>query len=226
LYKAPVDVVQFCALYGYLLQCDSVERVHDIVVARVHADDVAFVSALLHTLGIASCALGRRDASGARTLRIAERRLLALLPTGTVDDDEQRLPWWLWLLDRDAKRAVVRGMRRASSGGVERHHELCVQSVQSRDELVRLCLAAGWSAHFTRAASGNKAWCVRYASHDDGEQFAPVLRGDAIRKRAYTGRVWCFVTRNGFIWTRRVHKDAAGCVVKASRALLTGSEHG
>jgi serine/threonine protein kinase/ankyrin repeat protein len=145
--------------------------------------------------------------------------------------------WWVWTLDSEAVRGVIRGVRRADGARAKSSAAILTSSARFRDELVRLCYQAGYTVRFSckrRAGSVCGAvsgcdvvcdadiWAVRWC--DSEQMLQPVLqkaRGD-VRERVYTGRVWCFTMPSGFIWTRRAFKDERGVVTKASRALLTG----
>jgi hypothetical protein len=129
------------------------------------------------------------------------------------------LAWWTWTLDRDAKRAVLAGLRAPAS---ESACDVETDSARFRDEVVRFGLEAGYSTHFTCDAK-RATWRVTCNGVDDTSRFAPRVRAGDVRERVHTGRVWCFTMPHGFIWTRRVEKDADGVVVRASRAVITGS---
>jgi serine/threonine protein kinase/ankyrin repeat protein len=143
--------------------------------------------------------------------------------------------WWVWTLDCEAVRGVIRGVQRAdgvrAKSSASTTPTILTSSARFRDELVRLCYQAGYAVHFDceRHDAARDVWAVRWCDERaSAAQREPLLhpvlqkaRGE-VRERAYTGRVWCFTMPSGFIWTRRVHKDERGVVTKASRALLTG----
>jgi hypothetical protein len=132
---------------------------------------------------------------------------------------------WTWTLGRDRLRAVIRGLWRADGSWARQQEELGTSSTRFRDEIVRVLLMAGYSARFKCVQlEGDVRWRVLFA---DGGSAAcrPItskVRGE-VREREYTGRTWCFEMPSGFIMTRRAHKNAAGVVTKASRAILTGN---
>jgi hypothetical protein len=128
------------------------------------------------------------------------------------------LAWWTWLLDKAAARSLVAGLCRGGGGGGS--GTLQTASARHREELVRLCLHAGFSAAWRRDGA---RWAVVYS--DDGADAQPVVhksRG-GVRVREHVGRVWCFTMPSGFVWTRSVERDARGVAVAASRAVLTGN---
>jgi serine/threonine protein kinase len=126
---------------------------------------------------------------------------------------------WVWTLDGALLRALIDGVRR---GDASTQQHIWTASTRFRDELVRLCMMAGYTAHFSASASG-KWWRVTYSS--DASAATPTLyasRGD-VRERQYDGRTWCFTMPSGFVWVRRALKSSDGVVTKASRAVLTGN---
>jgi serine/threonine protein kinase len=128
----------------------------------------------------------------------------------------ERIAPFVWSLDAELLGALVAGLRCGAGGDT-----LTTPSAALRDELVRVLLLAGFSAHFVRAAGGAKAWAVTL-SDSETEAARPVTR--AARQVAFVGRVWCFTMPSGFVWVRRAVKDAAsGDVVEASRPLVVGN---
>jgi hypothetical protein len=149
---------------------------------------------------------------------------------------------WVWRLGAASLRHVLTGLLRAD--GNVGHRTIYTSSARFRDEIQRVCLMAGYTAHFrcvckagtNRGVVQGKAviatrdsWAVDFAESDGspvGDKASnPSLfkaRGE-IRERQYTGRVWCFNMPSGFIWVRRVAKDDAGVVTKASRPLISGN---
>jgi tetratricopeptide (TPR) repeat protein len=136
--------------------------------------------------------------------------------------------YWVWRLGAASLRRVLAGLCRGD--GDSKNRCIWTSSARFRDEIQRVCLMAGYTAHFRcahKAAVPN--WAVFFAESDgspSGEMASkPNLskaRGE-IRERKYTGRVWCFNMPSGFIWVRRVFKDEHGVVTKASRPLITGN---
>jgi hypothetical protein len=138
---------------------------------------------------------------------------------------------WVWRLGAASLRRVLTGLCRAD-GDSTKSRCIWTSSARFRDEIQRVCLMAGYTAHFRCASKARDAgWAVSFAEPDGspaGENACkPNLfkaRGE-IRTRQYTGRVWCFTMPSGFIWVRRVAKDEHGVVIKASRPLITGNCH-
>jgi DNA-directed RNA polymerase II subunit RPB2 len=136
--------------------------------------------------------------------------------------------YWVWRLGAASLRRVLAGLCHDST----KNSCIWTSSARFRDEIQRVCLMAGYTAHFRCA---HKAvvpnWAVFFAESDgspSGEMASkPNLSKarDEIRERKYTGRVWCFNMPSGFIWVRRVSKDEHGVVTKASRPLITGNCH-
>jgi serine/threonine protein kinase len=181
----------------------------------------AFAGHYGHALGAAGAAAGeKREFDSVST---AAGSLMAPERTGCV----QWCAAWVWTVGCAAARRIVAGLLRGAPDS-SAAQTILVSSARFRDELVRLCMAAGYSAHFRSA--GKAQWAVCYADASDASDASrarPTLQkagGDVVRKVQYTGRTWCFTMPSGFIWTRRVVKDAAtGEVRSASRAMLTGN---
>jgi vacuolar protein sorting-associated protein 35 len=139
--------------------------------------------------------------------------------------DGQRLASWVWQLDKVALRAVIRGMRRDNGA-------ISTDSVELRDDLVRLALHAGCTATFAAAAkAGARRSGTEQASRnrrvewivsldDASDAVTPALafgeRSDATvqQARPYAGRTWCFdmssgpTQNDGFVVVRRAHRVA------------------
>ena len=133
--------------------------------------------------------------------------------------------WWVWAVGSGAARRILAGVQRGAGASATAAHTIVVESARFRDELVRLCMAAGYTVRFRCVSEAQ--WAVQFGGDGDGAAaFYPTLhksRGE-LRQRQYSGRVWCFNMPSGFIWTRRVTTDATtGAVSSASRALLTGN---
>jgi hypothetical protein len=110
-------------------------------------------------------------------------------------------------------------------------------SSRFRDEIMRLALHAGYSAHFGLQHSegticgadinGNDiiarhdSWKVSYTNTSRASE--PVLNAHRdIKKTMYHGRTWCVTMPHGFIITRRAIRNEVGVVTQASRPIITG----
>jgi hypothetical protein len=140
-----------------------------------------------------------------------------------ADTSAKWLASWVWSLSAEQLRLVLRGVQ-----GARQH--IWTVSARFRDELMRAALMAGYSAHFVVALPtpaekrANHWWRVTLS--DNAGVCEPLLtkQRDTVRQVPFDGRVWCFTMPSGFVWVRRVVKDAAtGVVVAASRPLLTGN---
>ena len=146
---------------------------------------------------------------------------------------------WVWSLCIDLARSIIAGLRRADGSEKADLNIIFTSSARFRDEIVRLCLHAGYAARFysmylasqSRGISHNgceivanyDAWAVSYP---EGAQYAnPVLYSKRdIKQIAYSGRTWCVSLPHGFIITRRAYADpATGVVLKASLPVIMGN---
>ncbi|RYG49975.1 hypothetical protein EON67_06125, partial [archaeon] len=126
-------------------------------------------------------------------------------------------------------RAVLHGLRRASSVVCAAEESVfCTPSEHLRDDVLRLALHAGFSAHFdaVRADASHCTWVVRWCAPDTAERDThPVLdTARDVKATTFSGRTWCVTMPSGFIMARRVSLAAdSGALVAASRPLIIGN---
>jgi hypothetical protein len=125
---------------------------------------------------------------------------------------------WVWTrLDRRQTRLILEGVSAADDTLGEVH----TASAIFRDELVRLCLHAGFTAFFERAASDASRWCVKWSEQEADAE--PTLQAAEVTRREAHGRVWCVtVPPHHLIIVRRIKRDAKGQITAASRPVVTG----
>ena len=152
---------------------------------------------------------------------------------------------WVWRLSPAYLRTVLAGQQVADGTEAEQAVHggaLYTSSVRHRDEVVRLCLAAGYSAFYQMdKAAGTVAgvdkrgnpvilqhdsWCVRYTEH--AQQVEPKLRvrRDARLEEAVACKVWCVTVpaKGNLIMVRRVlSRGATGQPSAVSRPLIIGN---
>jgi serine/threonine protein kinase len=201
-------------LYGCWLAHGAVGGAGDAVVIGVRADDAAWLASALDALQLEHVMM-RDTMRGTVSARIRSERVCRAF----VAADDGLAPW-VWSLGRDDARAVIAGLRRGERG--DGAPVLWAPSVRLRDELVRLCMHAGYAARFELLQPSGGVWAVRYSS--DAVLSLSKSSGE-VRSGSYDGRVWCLTMPSGFIWTRSVQKSAAGVVTAASAPLLTGNCH-
>ena len=169
-------------------------------------------------------------------------------PPDAEDIDGGAWLWWWVLLccdDREMLRAIIAGYSQANGAlSTSRTQLLLTTSARLRDELVLLCLHAGYSAIFRLEQSpaarhgssgsiepaGSRAavvdqpvWSVWYS--DDERLVVPVLQsGRDIKRSSVRGRVWCLtVPPHHLVLARSVlERDVDGGVVSASRPVIVG----
>jgi serine/threonine protein kinase len=222
--NSPERVSLFMELYGFWLGHGSATRAladgrRLARFAQVKAEDIAWLEERLCGLGVAFDKVGQRE------IVVKSVAWGAVLH---VDDDVAAVASWVWQLSTEQLRSVIAGVRRAEGAHAAAAGDgvIYTSSTRFRDELVRICLMAGYSTQFHKAAGTSDCWAVLYQSGRVAGQ--PTLyksRGE-VRAREYTGRVWCFTMPSGMIWVRRAEKDASGVVTKASRPVLTGNCNG
>jgi DNA-directed RNA polymerase II subunit RPB2 len=144
---------------------------------------------------------------------------------------------WVWALSSELAQSLLAGLRFADGCEKADRNVIWTSSARFRDEIVRLALHAGYSAHFnTQHQVGDVcgedkegraivarhiSWKVSYTDTPRGSE--PVLNGQRdIKKASYIGRTWCVTMPNGFIITRRALRNTEGVVTWASRPIITG----
>lgn len=134
---------------------------------------------------------------------------------------------WVWQLKKDRLRSLLSGAHQA--GGAESLDGSChiiIDDAQLRDDLVRVCLLAGYGAMFVRspdtdALSASPRWLVQY--RDDATNFTIHNSTEVSKVTTYFGRVWCVQVPNGLLFARRAQSDPCGVVVQASRPTIVGN---
>ena len=144
---------------------------------------------------------------------------------------------WVWNLSSELSRSILTGLRFADGCEKADRNVIWTSSARFRDEIVRLALHAGYSAHFTAQhpigqvngedAGGRRivvrhvGWKVSYTDTSRGSEPTMNIGRDSKRMH-YNGRTWCVTMPNGFIITRRAIRNEEGVVVQASRPIITG----
>ena len=140
------------------------------------------------------------------------------------------LPEWTWTLRPVQLQMLLEGMRLASSASpFSPQYTILASSSQLRDDIVRVCLHAGFTAHFTTISPSS--WCISYSllpslTHPTVH---PATDIRSLPQEQYKGRTWCItVPPHGLIWTRRVtERDAlTGAGLCASRPVVIGNCEG
>ena len=151
---------------------------------------------------------------------------------------------WVWRLSPKYLRTVVAGQRfadgaeadKAVHGGV-----VYTSSVRHRDEIVRLCLAAGYTAFYVMdkpagTVTGSNAqgvpirlqhdsWCVRYTDFTHQSEPKLRVRRDAELEEGVATKVWCVTVpaKGNLIMVRRVLKRLEGRPSAVSRPMVIGN---
>jgi hypothetical protein len=168
-------------------------------------------AALLELFGFVRLGGGSPNASyaAARLQQLDDAASAALAPLASRE--------WLWALSSDALRHVVAGAALAP----------CVTGDAAlRDDLVRVALHAGFSAHFVAANAAATQWRVLIDRDAADVRFggaAAAAETLCVREVAADSRSWCFDMRDGFIVTRRALRAADGVVTQASQPTIQGN---
>lgn len=212
-----------------------------IVATRTHANELD-VASLLHSFK-------QRVDNVERVYDVVADPLLRA--TTTLHRSDADVRWfgdWLWQLERDALRAVVRGLLLVQSSSSS-SSSIVVGRVAWRDELVQLLLHAGYSPTFLQQRTnhdddGDDVWWLVSFDACDSIAETPIHISsssspssssslDRVHELMYDGRTWCFdmssdgQTNDGFVVVRRARRDARrdarNVVTHASRATIQGS---
>jgi len=158
----------------------------------------------------------------------------------TVPEAIKSAKWmapWVWNVPCSLAKSVLSGLRFADGCEKADRNMIWTSSSRFRDEIMRLALHAGYSAHFGIQHSegticgadinGNDiiarhdSWKVSYTNTSRASE--PVLNAHRdIKKTMYHGRTWCVTMPHGFIITRRAIRNEVGVVTQASRPIITG----
>ena len=127
---------------------------------------------------------------------------------------------WVWKCSSQELRHLLRGLFQQCGDSEGRFR---TRSAHFRDDLVRVLLLAGFPASFHRDEADG-TFVVSFA---DDNMRHPVAKASEnhVRRREYSGRVWCFTMPSGLFWVRRVTSvDAcSGVVLEASQPVVTGN---
>jgi DNA-directed RNA polymerase II subunit RPB2 len=144
---------------------------------------------------------------------------------------------WVWNVPCEMAKSILSGLRFADGCEKADRNMIWTSSVRFRDEIMRLALHAGYSAHFSlQYAEGSingtdvegrpiiarhDNWKISYTNTSRASE--PVLNAHRdIKKTTYNGRTWCVTMPHGFIITRRAIRNDRGVVTQASRPIITG----
>jgi molybdopterin/thiamine biosynthesis adenylyltransferase len=235
----PARAERFLELYGFWLGHGSAQsgRIESVRFAQVKPDDLAFLRESFVLLGV-NYSEDKPNSKGEVAMYVRDVAWVQLFAAEHGQDSPKCFAAWVWSLDTASVRVVLRGLRRADGSRAADEKAIYTSSARFRDEIVRVCLMAGYTARFrchNRAGqiNGNgkpavATWRVVFAEPDSisgKTECFPTLfkeRGELAACK-FEGRVWCFTMPSGFVWVRRAHKNAAGVVTKASRPLLLGN---
>ena len=205
------------------------------------------------TIGVVAAAmvLAQQLAAGARRTAVDDDKVRVLANTAFEAPDSEGITsakwywYWVWRLSPTYLRTVVAGHRFADGTEAEkavRGGVISTPSVRHRDEIVRVCLAAGYTAfyHMDKPAgtvTGNNAqgvpitlqhdsWCVRYTDFTHQSEPKLRVRRDAQLEKGVATKVWCVTVpaKDNLIMVRRVvERGRAGRPSVVSRPMVIGN---
>lgn len=211
----------FLEIYGCFLSSGTiVDSSHSACFENIKPQELEFICSALKILGIEYTEYTEHTS---RTRLIITESSFYDLIVCSYDHTAKRMPLWIWSLGKQQVRALLRGLCRSNSINDDISNEIFTTSHSFRDELLQLCLHAGYAASFN--ATSATTW--RVAFHDDDNQFItrPTLRGERgdVKQVSYTGRTWCVTVSTGLIITRRAFANSNGVITKASTPQVIGN---
>jgi DNA-directed RNA polymerase II subunit RPB2 len=158
----------------------------------------------------------------------------------TIPEGIKSAKWmapWVWEVPCSLAKSILVGLRFADGSEKADRNMIWTSSTRFRDEIMRLALHAGYSAHFGLQhsegticgtdANGkdiiarHDSWKISYTNSSRASE--PVLNAHRdIKKMTYNGLTWCVTMPHGFIITRRAIRNDSGVVIQASRPIITG----
>jgi hypothetical protein len=156
------------------------------------------------------------------------------------------MPWFvLQALNKTQLRLLLEGLRRADGSWAQNRPVIYTSSESFRDELLAVCMLAGYTAYFVLdqlagevgrviTGAGNipgntvDAWTVIYnepTHHQGSGKSWPVVSGADIESEHYLGKVWCVEVDHPdhLIIAQRAHRAKSGAVTKAGRPIVVGN---
>ena len=165
--------------------------------------------------------------------------------TGLTTPKVQSVKWfwtWVWRLRKERVRLVLAGLRLVDGQEAADVNCILTSGYRFRDDIIRLCLHAGYSARFDLVykAGDHRGYDVAgkaiIADHDhwavsygDDSSAQPILNNHSDIQHldvssGVPARVWCVtVPPHHLIITRRARRNAHNVVTQASRPVVVGN---
>ena len=215
---------------------ESVDYTYNIIGGQNESRPIRYRWSIINTtwFGVFCSEYGKKYAKYANSNTAPE-------VTSTVEPEGIKsakwLASWVWDVSCDLAKSMLVGLRFADGCEKADRNLIWTSSMRFRDEIMRLALHAGYSAHFgiqhpegTICGSDvngepiiarHDSWKISYTDTARGSE--PVLNAHRdIKKKTYDGQTWCVTMPHGFIITRRAVRNENGGVVQASRPIITG----
>ena len=233
------EVAAFLELYGFWLGEGSLSRhsdgegSEDAVVWRVRSPrDRSYLLSLLERLRLRAGEKWQwRESGHSLHLLITHPGWLSCFSAeyGSSSLAERRL--WSWALQRlsqEQLRALLFGLRQAdccsSSSQSSAKASITVSSIALREQLLQLCIHAGYSAYYT-ASSSTDEWQLHFSDSVTCPLPSANIRFDQPYNAQRDGRVWCVEVQHPdhLIIVQRAAVGPAGAVTQVSRAVVAGN---
>lgn len=223
----------FVEIYGCWLASGTLDDDGAIIIPATTMD----IESLLTRLGLPLLRSSSPDSVASYTIQHVAwieffRTKYPSHPTGVVTPCHL-FSWCFRSLGARRLRLLIQSMNRTQHQTTtmttnEESGVLRISSLRLRDELQRIMIAAGYSAHFTHDDSSRAVWSLHYT--DEERTSMPTLRiRDTCKPVRRTGTIWCVSvpTSEQLIVFRRVcaRDPTTGSILSASRPLIVGNTY-
>lgn len=241
----PDQLAAFVELFGYWISAGSLnassalEPRASIGFALTAASDEAYLPSLFARLPL--CGAGELsssrcdDAEGCRAFHLFKARWVEVFEAEFGSKRQQGaecLPAWVWSMGKSLARRLIAGLQSADGSKDSERGMIFTSAVVLRDNLVHLCLHAGYASYYERTLKAGEQnavadrWCVFFADAEFSVEPTLQVDGD-ISESVVSGPVWCVTVpqRDQLIFVRRVLTVEDGVTVEASKPVISGNSY-
>jgi serine/threonine protein kinase len=245
-----IEITSFLELYGYWLQNGSIDVAQRaLVFSPKKTKEIKWLTARLrelrYTLG-EDYSVRRYAANGQLEVFVSNEVCVTYFfnEYGTHKYQPESAKWflhWVFQLGKHYARSVLAGLTYAYGDETMDGNIIYTSSADFRDDIIRLCIHAGYSSHFIlhytagsyhgydnksgSFVATHDSWMVKYT--EESPYAEPILHSardiKPVSTDSYKGGSWCVTVPSGFIITRRAYIDEDGIITKAARPIIVGN---